>query len=207
MATANDLQFNSLINNLIKEGFLTAADAQKHYQDSQKKGVSLINYLVTNKFVNSTVIASKISIEFGVPFFDLDTINVKTLPLELVNNTLIQKMDELPAQLYEFVHHANRVRENAMNKLEELIPQAEVRQLSAIATVVGIMDDKIRLATGLATKRTETVQILPSREDMKELMSGFVDGLVGAAENRAGEIIDVEVEEQPESSGLLVLKG
>ena len=37
MATANDLQFNSLINNLIKEGFLTAADAQKHYQDSQKK--------------------------------------------------------------------------------------------------------------------------------------------------------------------------
>jgi transposase-like protein len=27
-------------------------------------------------------------------------------------------MDELPAQLYEFVHHANRVRENAMNKLE-----------------------------------------------------------------------------------------
>jgi transposase-like protein len=116
-------------------------------------------------------------------------------------------LDEIPAQMYEFVHHANRVRQNAMDKLEELIPQAEVKQLSAIATVVGIMDDKIRLATGLATKRTETVQILPSREDMKELMGGFVDGLVGAAESRAGEIIDVEVEEQPESSGLLVLKG
>jgi transposase-like protein len=116
-------------------------------------------------------------------------------------------LDEIPAQMYEFVHHANRVRQNAMDKLEELIPQAEVKQLSAIATVVGIMDDKIRLASGLATKRTETVQILPSREDMKELMGGFVDGLVGAAESRAGEIIDVEVEEQPESSGLLVLKG
>ena len=115
-------------------------------------------------------------------------------------------LDEIPAQMYEFVHHANRVRQNAMDKLEELIPQAEVKQLSAIATVVGIMDDKIRLASGLATKRTETVQILPSREDMKELMGGFVDGLVGAAESRAGEIIDVEVEEQPESSGLLVLK-
>lgn len=96
MATTNDLQFNSLINNLIKEGFLTAADAQKHYQDSQKKGVSLINYLVTNKIVNSTVIASKISIEFGVPFFDLNSIDLKTLPLELVNNTLIQKHHVLP---------------------------------------------------------------------------------------------------------------
>ncbi|MDD5229427.1 MAG: type IV-A pilus assembly ATPase PilB [Methylococcales bacterium] len=96
MATANDLQFNSLINNLIKEGFLTASDAQKHYQDSQKKGVSLINYLVTNKIVNSTIIASKISLEFGLPFFDLDAIDLKNLPLELVNNSLIQKHHVLP---------------------------------------------------------------------------------------------------------------
>lgn len=116
-------------------------------------------------------------------------------------------LDELPTQMYEFVHHANRVRQNAMDKLEELIPQAEVRQLSAIATVVGIMDDKIRLATGLATKRMETVHVLPSREDMKELMGGFVDGLVIAAESRSGEIIEGEIVEQPESSGLLVLKG
>jgi transposase-like protein len=110
-----------------------------------------------------------------------------------------QVMEEIDAQVYEFVHHANRVRESAMRKLEELIPQAEVKQLSAIATVVGIMDDKIRLASGLATKRTETVHTLPSKEDMKELMSGFAEGLVGAAESRAAEIIDGEVivEEQP----------
>lgn len=115
-------------------------------------------------------------------------------------DSVLEKLDE---QVYEFVHHASNVREKAMNKLEELIPQAEVKQLSAIATVVGIMDDKIRLASGLATKRTETVHTLPSREDMKELMSGFVDGLVSTAENRAIEIIDVEVEEQPEFAGLL----
>jgi transposase-like protein len=30
-------------------------------------------------------------------------------------------LDEIPAQMYEFVHHANRVRQNAMDKLEELI--------------------------------------------------------------------------------------
>lgn len=104
-----------------------------------------------------------------------------------------------------FVASASRVREKAISKLEELIPQAEVKQLSAVATVVGIMDDKIRLASGLATKRTETVHTLPSRDDMKELMSGFVDGLVGAADARAAEIVDGEVivEEQPKSVGLL----
>ena len=94
--------------------------------------------------------------------------------------------------VYEFVAHASSVRETAMQKLEELIPQAEVKQLSAIATVVGIMDDKIRLANGLATKRTETVHTLPSREDMRELMSGFSEGLVAAAEDRASEIVVIE---------------
>lgn len=112
-------------------------------------------------------------------------------------------IEKLPEQVYEFVHHASRVRETAMRKLEELIPEAEVKQLSAIATVVGIMDDKIRLASGLATKRTETVHTLPTRDEMKELMSGLVDGIVGAAEVRAEDIIDVEVEEQPELAGLL----
>jgi len=93
---------------------------------------------------------------------------------------------------YEFIHHANSVREQAMRKLEELIPEAEVKQLSAIATVVGIMDDKIRLASGLATKRTETVHTLPSKEDMRELMSGFSEGLVAAAEDRASEVVVIE---------------
>lgn len=96
MATANDLQFNSLINNLIKSGYLTATDAQKHHQDAQKKGISLINYLVTNKIVTSTIIASKISVEFGMPLFDLDAIDLKGLPLQLLNNALIQKHHALP---------------------------------------------------------------------------------------------------------------
>lgn len=95
---------------------------------------------------------------------------------------------------YEFVHHASSVREKAMKKLEELIPEAEVKQLSAIATVVGIMDDKIRLASGLATKRTETVHALPTRDEMKELMSGFADSLVSAADDRASETIQIEAE-------------
>ncbi len=104
-----------------------------------------------------------------------------------------ESMDaEIRKNAYEFVDHANRVRKQAMEKLEALIPDAEVKQLSAIATVVGIMDDKIRLAQGLATKRTETVHTLPTRDEMKELMSGFADGLVAAAEDRAAEVVSIE---------------
>ena len=102
--------------------------------------------------------------------------------------------EKIANNVYEFLNHASNVREQAMKKLEELIPQAEVKQLSAIATVVGIMDDKIRLASGLATKRTETVHTLPTRDEMKELMSGFAEGLVGAAEDRAQEVVQIEAE-------------
>lgn len=100
--------------------------------------------------------------------------------------------DKIRANAYEFVHHASTVREQAMKKLEELIPEAEIKQLGTLATVVGIMDDKIRLAQGLATKRTETVHTLPTRDEMKELMSGFADSLVSAAEDRASEVVEIE---------------
>ena len=100
--------------------------------------------------------------------------------------------DKIRANAYEFVHHASTVRQKAMDKLEELIPEAEIKQLGTLATVVGIMDDKIRLAQGLATKRTETVHTLPTREEMKELMSGFADNLVSAAEDRAAEVVEIE---------------
>ena len=112
-------------------------------------------------------------------------------------------LDKVPTQAYEFIYHANEVRDSAIRKLAELIPQAEVKQLSAVATVVGILDDKIRLANGLATKRIENTVALPSKDDMKELMSSFVGGLVGSAEERAAEVIDAEVVvEQPKLIGL-----
>lgn len=135
----------------------------------------------------------KTSREFGIPH---GTLRYWTKEWE-ENGPPAELNDIIANDAYEFVHHASRVREQAMLKLEELIPQAESKQLSAIATVVGIMDDKIRLASGLATKRTENTYVLPSQSDVKELMGAFVEGLVGSAVDRANEVIDVEVVEQP----------
>ena len=136
----------------------------------------------------------KTSREFGIPH---GTLRYWTKEWE-ANGPPEELNDIIANDAYEFVHHANRVREQAMLKLEELIPQAESKQLSAIATVVGIMDDKIRLASGLATKRTENTYVLPSQSDVKELMGAFVEGLISAADDRANEVIDVEVVEQPD---------
>jgi type IV pilus assembly protein PilB len=94
--SATDLQFSGLTRCLIEKGLLTEADAQIHTQEAQKKQVPLIRYLVSNKLINSKAIASQASQEFGVPFFDLDAIDYRRLPINLVNEKLIRKCHALP---------------------------------------------------------------------------------------------------------------
>ena len=97
MATATtDFQFSGLAKCLIHEGLVTERDAKNYTQEAQKNRVSLINYLVANKIVDSRTIASKVSVEFGVPFFDLDAIDPRNLPINLVSEKLIRKHNALP---------------------------------------------------------------------------------------------------------------
>jgi type IV pilus assembly protein PilB len=93
---SKDLQFSGLIRCLIEKGLLTEGDAQIYMQEAQKKQVSLIPYLVTNKLIDSKVLASQASQEFGVPFFDLDAIDFRRLPVNLVSEKLIRKCHALP---------------------------------------------------------------------------------------------------------------
>ncbi len=97
MATApTDMQFSGLTRCLIEKGLLTEADAQTHTQEAQKSQVPLIRYLVSNKLINSKALASQASREFGVPFFDLDAIECRRLPVNLVSEKLIRKYHVLP---------------------------------------------------------------------------------------------------------------
>lgn len=97
----------------------------------------------------------------------------------------------------EFVETALRVRDKALAQIELLIPDTRASDIQKLATIVGILEDKRRMAEGLATKRTEVTHTLPSPEEMRDLMSGFVSGAVEAARERDAVIIDAEVVEQP----------
>ena len=97
MATpSTDIQFNGLTKCLIQNGLLTESEAQTHIQEAQKNKIPFISYLVANNLVDSKAIASKASHEFGVPFFDLDAIDCRSLPINLVSEKLIRKHHALP---------------------------------------------------------------------------------------------------------------
>jgi type IV pilus assembly protein PilB len=97
MATVlTDLQFNGLAKCLIQGGLLSESDAQIHIQEAQKRKIPLISYLVANNFVDSRAAATKASTEFGIPFFDLDAIDCRNLPVKVISEKLIRQHHVLP---------------------------------------------------------------------------------------------------------------
>lgn len=98
--------------------------------------------------------------------------------------------EAVDAQVDGFLGDAEAVRGEALAILREKLPEARPSEL---ITVVGVLDDKITRAKGLATSRVENVHALPSREEMAELLAGAVEGAIAAAQNRQREIVETFV--------------
>jgi len=96
VASSNKKYLGGLAKRLVLEGLITEEDAQKYISDSQKKAKSFVNFLVNEKILNSKVIALSASDEFGVPLFDIDTLNKDVIPKGLVEEKLIRKHHALP---------------------------------------------------------------------------------------------------------------
>ncbi len=97
MATPHsDIQFGGLIKCLVQKGILTEDEAKKQAAEAQKNKSSIISHLVSNKIVDSKTVATVASAEYGVPFFDLDAIEIQSLPISLVSEKLIRQHHALP---------------------------------------------------------------------------------------------------------------
>ena len=68
-------QLSGFTKYLITEGLLTENEAKLHNQEAQKKKIPILSYLVTNKLIDSKTVAAKASLEYGVPFLDLNAIS------------------------------------------------------------------------------------------------------------------------------------
>ncbi|NOQ34390.1 MAG: type IV-A pilus assembly ATPase PilB [Methylococcaceae bacterium] len=95
-ATKPTLPLSGLTKCLVQDGLLNEVDARKHLEDAQRDKVSLISYLVAKKLVNAGAVASLASLEFGLPLLDLNAIDLTAIPLDLVNEKLIEQHHVLP---------------------------------------------------------------------------------------------------------------
>jgi transposase-like protein len=96
-------------------------------------------------------------------------------------------IDALPAQITDFVTHAERVRDKLLVALESAVDRGEIKPREIVVSL-GMLTDKIRAYRGLDAKKVEHTLALPDVEEMRELFSGVIQEVVGAAEIRNAEL-------------------
>ncbi|MCQ8104265.1 type IV-A pilus assembly ATPase PilB [Methylomonas sp. SURF-2] len=97
MATApSNIHFSGLAKCLIQQGVLTEEAAAAAVEEAQKNKLPFVSYLVKNKQVDSRTVANLASAEFGVPFLDLDAIDLSGVPIKLVSEKLVRQHHALP---------------------------------------------------------------------------------------------------------------
>lgn len=102
--------------------------------------------------------------------------------------------EAIPAIVTEFVEDAERVRDKMLIALEDAVDKGDIKPREMI-TALGVLTDKIRAMRGLDAKKVEHSISLPDVEEMRELFSGIVGEVVGAAERRANELSEAEIGE------------
>lgn len=102
-------------------------------------------------------------------------------------------ISQLEVAIGDFADKAESIRWKALVELERQLSTAKPGDLIKI---VGILDDKITRARGLADRTVEHRHVLPSAEELHALVSGFAEATRQAALERVVEIEDAEIVEQ-----------
>ena len=95
-SSSKNAPLSDFIQYLIQDGLLSESEAETYNAQAQKKRMPLLSYLVINNFIDSHQVAIKASQEYNLPFFDLEAIELQSLPIQLMNEKLIRKHHILP---------------------------------------------------------------------------------------------------------------
>ncbi len=81
---------------LVVEGALSEEDARKAADAATRQKIPLVSYLVQNGLAPSAQVAVAASLEFGIPLLDVRALDLRSAPLKLVEEKLIQQHKALP---------------------------------------------------------------------------------------------------------------
>src|SRR5258705_334865 len=97
MATVNPTtNLSGLALRLVRENLLTPADADRIQAEAQTNKVPFVTQLVESKKLEAKVIARVASEEFGVPLFDINSLDVESAPVKLVDEKILRRHHVLP---------------------------------------------------------------------------------------------------------------
>ena len=169
------------------DGLLDEQEAIKIHETALKKRTHFVSYLVENKILNGRDIAWSGAQEFGVPLFDLATMDMESAPIRLVSEKLIHQHNALP-----LFKRGNRL----------FIAVSDPTNLSAI--------DEFKFHTGINTEAVLVEEgplqkVIESALDtmdttMSELMDADLDNLdisSGEDDNKDGDVSETDIDDTP----------
>ncbi len=175
MASTNPtVNLNGLARRLVMDGLLSEDDATQAHEDALKKRVHFVSHLVENKILGSREIAWAGAQEFGVPLFDLESMDMEVAPIRLVSEKLIQQHNALP-----LFKRANRLY-IAVSDPTNLGAIDEFKFHTGVNTEAVLVEEtQLRSAVDKALEAMDTT--------MSELMDADLDNLdIGTGDEEAG---------------------
>ncbi|WP_137970917.1 type IV-A pilus assembly ATPase PilB [Pseudomonas sp. F(2018)] len=85
-----------LARQLVLAELIDEATASRAAQQAQRNQIPLVSYLVQNKLVNSKALASQAAEQFGVPYFDIGSLDKEQQPKELISEKLARQHRAIP---------------------------------------------------------------------------------------------------------------
>ena len=188
MATTNPtVNLSGLARRLVMDGLLSEEEVSKAHEMSLKKRTHFVSYLVENKILKSRDIAWSGSQEFGVPLFDLRSMDMAIVPLKMVSEKLIKQHNALP-----LIKRGNRLY-IAVSDPTNLSAIDEFKFHTGINTeAVLVEEDQLRKAIERALEALDTT--------MSELMDADLDNLdisAGDDDNKGGDVSESDIDDTP----------
>jgi type IV pilus assembly protein PilB len=123
------MKLGGLARRLVVDGLLDEQSASAAQDEATKKRLSLVGYLVEHKKLNAREVAAAAASEFGIPLFDLASIDPETIPKDAVPEKLVRQHFALP-----IMKRGNRL----------FVAVADPMNIAAL--------DEIKFNTGIATE-------------------------------------------------------
>lgn len=107
------------------------------------------------------------------------------------------KLEEVEEAVFEYLTEMEATRDLALQRMHEKLEKGE-GTLPQIATVFGVLTDKIDRARGIGTNHVHEHKLsLPSPDEIRESLGALIVGVQSGHIAREEEIVDAEIIEQP----------
>lgn len=87
---------NGLSRQLVNQGLVSAEAALDALEQSEANKAPFISSLLSSGEISATAIANYISSDYGLPMFDLDTLNPDSIPMDYIKEELVTTQNAVP---------------------------------------------------------------------------------------------------------------